>query len=353
MYYFCVMNQNEIFINRCLQLAKKGLPAAMPNPSVGAVLVLNNKIIGEGYTAAYGGNHAEVNAINAVKDKSILAKCTLYVSLEPCSHYGKTPPCADLIIKYQIKKVVIGTLDSNKKVAGAGVQKLINAGILVEIGVLEQDCYNLNKRFFTYHNKKRPFIVLKWAESFDGFIAPKDQQPLHSFAISNEISRQLVHKWRSEEQAILVGTTTVLQDNPKLDVRSWVGKNPVRIVLDPSGKIDHMFYVKDQSIKTIIFTEQKNTAPAENIMYENLLFDKNLPASICAILYNYEIQSVLIEGGTKTLHTFIDVNLWDEARVFKTDQLLIDGVKAPKIKLHPFTKTIILNDELYIFSNND
>ena len=347
------MNQSEIYIKRCLQLAQKGFPAAMPNPSVGAVLVFNNKIIGEGYTSAYGGNHAEVNAINAVTDKLLIAKSTLYVSLEPCSHFGKTPPCADLIIKNHIKKVVIGTLDSNVKVAGKGVQKLLDAGITVEIGVLEQECYQLNKRFFTYYNKKRPFIILKWAESCDGFIAPKNQTLRSSFSISNEISRQLVHKWRADEQAILVGTKTVLNDNPKLDVRYWCGNNPVRIVLDKSGKIDDTFYVKDNRIKTIIFTEQKNATSTANTIYEVVSFGQNLPYDIIAILYKYEIQSVLIEGGATTLQTFIAANLWDEARIFKSDVLLNDGVKAPQINRQKFEKNTVLNDELYIFSNND
>lgn len=347
------MNQSEIYIKRCLQLAQKGLSAAMPNPSVGAVLVFNDTIIGEGYTSSYGGNHAEVNAINAVEDKSLISKSTLYVSLEPCSHFGKTPPCADLIIKNNIKKVVIGTLDTNVQVAGKGVQKLLDAGVTVKIGVLEQECYNLNKRFFTYHNKKRPYIILKWAESCDGFIAPKNQTLLHSFPISNQISQQLVHKWRSEEQAILVGTTTVLNDNPKLNVRTWHGNHPVRIILDKSGKIDTAFYVKDESIKTIIFTEQKNVMSTVNTKYETVQFDKNLAFEITATLYKHEIQSVLIEGGATTLQTFIEANLWDEARIFKSDILLNEGVKAPKIKMQEFEKTVILNDELYIFCAND
>lgn len=347
------MNQKETFIKRCIELAKMGLPAAMPNPSVGAVLVFKDSIIGEGYTSAYGGNHAEVNAINAVQDKSLISKSTLYVSLEPCSHFGKTPPCADLIVKNKIQKVVVGTLDTNEKVAGKGVQKLVDAGIEVEIGVLKKECYKLNKRFFTYHNKKRPYIILKWAESLDGFIAPKNQTQLESFIISNEISRQLVHKWRSEEQAILVGTNTILKDNPKLSVRDWTGKNPIRIVLDKSGKILNTFYVKDNSIKTIIFTEQENLKSTEYIEYEIVTFDDQLVFSIIDVLYKHEIQSVLVEGGTKTLQNFIDSNLWDEARVFKSDILLLEGLKGPEIKSRQFEKTTILNDELVILYNYD
>ena len=346
-----MMNQSETYIKRCLQLAKMGLPAAMPNPSVGAVLVFENKIIGEGYTSAYGRNHAEVNAINSVNNQELLPKATLYVSLEPCSHFGKTPPCADLIIKSNIKKVVIGTLDTNKKVAGQGIQKLIDAGIEIEIGVLENECYETNKRFFCYHNKKRPYVILKWAESFDGFIAPKNQEIGTSFSISNEISRQMVHKWRSEEQSILVGTTTVLKDNPKLDVRNWQGKNPIRIVLDQHGKISDDFNVKDKSIKTIVITSQENLTSTENLIYETLAFDHKLVDAICDVLYKYEIQSVLVEGGTKTLQSFLDANCWDEARIFKSDILLQNGVKSPEIKIKKFEKHKILADELIIFTN--
>ena len=346
-----MMNQSETYIKRCLQLAKMGLPAAMPNPSVGAVLVFDNKIIGEGYTSAYGGNHAEVNAINSVKNQELLTKATLYVSLEPCSHFGKTPPCADLIIKSNIKKVVVGTLDTNKKVAGQGIQKLIDAGIEVEIGVLEKECYELNTRFFCYHDKKRPYVILKWAESFDGFIAPENQKIGQSFFISNEISRQLVHKWRSEEQAILVGTTTVLKDNPKLDVRHWQGKNPIRIVLDQHGKISDQFNVKDQLIKTIVITAQENLTSTENLIYETVAFDNKLADTICKILYKYEIQSLLIEGGTKTLQSFIDANCWDEARIFKCDISLKNGIKSPEIKIEKYKKYSVLNDQLIVVKN--
>lgn len=354
------MNEHEFYIKRCLELAKNGLPLAMPNPSVGAVVVFENKIIGEGFTSAYGGNHAEVNAINSVKDKLLLLKSTLYVSLEPCSHFGKTPPCADLIVKYKIPNVVIGTLDSNKKVSGNGIKKLKEAGIKVTIGILENECYNLNKRFFAFHNKKKPYIVLKWAETFDGFIAPiiekgKEQNcsDKKSIAISNQFSRLLVHKWRSEEQAILVGTTTVLNDNPKLNVRDWNGKNPIRVILDKSGKITSLYNVKDNSIKTIVITEQENTISKDNLIYEKCIFDKQLANSICEILYKHEIQSVLIEGGTQTLQSFIDSNLWNEARIFKSDSILGLGIESPKISADCITRNEILNDKLLILFNYD
>ena len=232
MYYFCNVNTNEKYINRCLEIAKNGLIAAMPNPSVGAVIVYNDTIIGEGFTDAYGGNHAEVNAIKAVKNKSLLSKSTLYVSLEPCSHFGKTPPCCNLIIENKIPNIVVGIIDSNEKVAGQGIKKLLEAGLNVTVGVLEKDCYASNIRFFTFHEKKRPFVILKWAESQDGFIAPEKRIEQKPFWITNEFSRQLVHKWRSEEQSILVGTQTVIDDNPSLNVRDWSGKNPTRIKME-------------------------------------------------------------------------------------------------------------------------
>ncbi len=354
------MNQHEFYIKRCLELAKNGLPFAMPNPSVGAVVVVEDTIIGEGFTSSYGGNHAEVNAINSIKDKSLLLNSTLYVSLEPCSHFGKTPPCADLIVKHKIPNVVIGTLDSNEKVSGNGVKKLQEAGINVTIGILEKECFNLNKRFFTFHNKKRPYIILKWAESFDGFIAPfrqntKEQKfdDKKSISISNEFSRQVVHKWRSEEQAILVGTTTVLNDNPKLNVRDWTGKNPIRVVIDKSGKITPQYYVKDESVKTIVITEQENVTSTKNLIFEKSIFDLHLVNSICEILYKHEIQSVLIEGGTKTLQSFIDANLWDEARIFKSDSLLGFGIKSPQIEPECTTRKDILNDKLLTLFNYD
>ena len=340
------MNAHEIYIKRCLELAKNGLPSAMPNPSVGAVIVYQNKIIGEGYTSKYGGNHAEVNAINSVKDKLLLSKSTLYVSLEPCSHFGKTPPCADLIIKNKIENVVIGTLDSNEKVAGEGIKKLVEAGINVTVGVLEKECKDINKRFFTFHEKKRPYIILKWAESLDGFIAPISRENQEPIWITNFISRQLVHKWRSEEQAILVGTKTVLDDNPKLDVRDWNGKNPTRIILDKIGKISSDYNVKDKKVNTIIITEQENFQSSDYLHYEKCIFDNQLVTRICEILYKNNIQSVLIEGGTKTIQSFIDATIWDEARIFKGTIIFENGIKAPILNYKNATNQTIINDEL-------
>ena len=321
---------------------------AMPNPSVGAVIVFEGKIIGEGFTSAYGGNHAEVNAINAVLDKSLLSKSTIYVSLEPCSHFGKTPPCCDLIIQFKIPNVVIGTVDSNSKVAGNGIKKLKESGVHVTVGILEKKCRDANIRFFTFHEKKRPYIILKWAESQDGFIAPlpeqnqKDRIERKPVWITNSYSRQLVHKWRSEEQAILVGTQTVVTDNPKLDVRNWTGKNPVRIVLDQNNRIPKESSIFDNAAKTLLITK------------EIIDFNENLAVNMVKYLHDNNLQSVIIEGGRHVLQTFIDANLWDEARIFKGSVFLYNGTKAPLLNKTKWKeKNTIQNDELLIYSNHD
>ena len=346
------MGTNEIYIKRCIQLAKNGLGTTYPNPMVGSVIVYNDQIIGEGWHRKSGEQHAEVNAINSVKDKSLLAKSTIYVSLEPCSHFGKTPPCCDLIIKHKIPNVVVGTIDPNSKVAGTGIQRLIESGANVIFGILEKECHELNKHFFAFHQKKRPYIILKWAESQDGFIAPLTKEKIEPVWISNEFSRQLVHKWRTEEQAILVGTKTVLDDNPKLDVRDWKGENPIRIVLDRTGKIPNAFFIKDGKTKTIIITEQENVTSSENCIYENAIFDTKLTRTIANILYKYGIQSIVVEGGRQTLQNFIEDNLWDEARVFIGNIHLKSGLKAPIINGNFQTRNLI-DDQLKLFYNYD
>ncbi len=335
------MNTNEKYIKRCIEIAKNGLTKAMPNPSVGAVIVYNDTIIGEGFTSSYGGNHAEVNAINSVKDKSLLSKSTIYVSLEPCSHFGKTPPCCNLIIENNIPNIVVGILDSNEKVAGKGIKKLLDSGKNVIVGVLEKECYESNIRFFTFHEKKRPYIILKWAETQNGYIAPLIRNEQKPVWITNEFSRQLVHKWRSEEQAILVGTQTVIDDNPKLDVRDWKGKNPVRIVLDLNNRIPKENHIFDNHQETIFIS---------NDMINS---DNNLALEISNLLYDKNIQSVIIEGGRQTLQTFIDANLWDEARVFKGNLFFENGIKAPVLNKKWISKTTILDDELLIIRNYD
>ena len=328
-------------MQRCIELAKNGLASAMPNPSVGAVIVHENKIIGEGYTSAYGGAHAEVNAIRSVKNKSLLGESTLYVSLEPCSHHGKTPPCCDLIVEYKIPNVVIGTVDSNEKVAGNGIKKLIQAGVNVTVGILEKECRASNIRFFTFHEKKRPYIILKWAESQDGYIAPKTKLEQKPVWITNVFSRQMVHKWRSEEQAILVGTQTVIDDNPKLNVRDWIGKNPVRFVLDQNNRIPRESHIFDNQAKTIVLSSAE------------IDFSRNIAIQIGDFLFKNNIQSVLIEGGKQTIQTFIDTNLWDEARVFRGNLFFENGTKAPILQSEWTERQFILEDELLIFKNYD
>ncbi len=340
-------------MRRCLELAKNGLGTTNPNPMVGSVIVYDGKIIGEGWHKKSGEPHAEVNAVNSVKDKSLLKKATIYVSLEPCSHFGKTPPCCDLILKNEIPNIVIGTIDPNAKVAGNGIKKLIEAGKNVTVGILEEECNELNKRFFTFHKTKRPFVILKWAESKDGFISPLTKLEQKPVWITNEYSRQLVHKWRSEEQAILVGTQTVIEDNPKLDVRNWTGTNPIRIILDQNNRIPKDSHIFDNQVKTIIFSSLTNTFNQENSIFEVIDFKQNLAEQILNALYKHQIQSVIIEGGAKTLQTFIDENLWDEARVFVGNQNFITGTKAPKLALKNTKKRSIENDILIISRNND
>lgn len=339
-------------MSRCIKLAKNGLGATYPNPLVGSVIVHNNKIIGEGWHYKAGQPHAEVNAIKSIENKELLKTATIYVSLEPCSHFGKTPPCADLIIESGIKKVVVGSLDPNPKVAGRGIKKLMEAGCEVIVGVLDNECDELNKRFFTFFENKRPYIFLKWAETADGFISPKSEKRNETKPvwITNEFSRQLVHKMRAEEQAILVGTNTALQDNPSLTVRDWAGENPIRIVIDRNLKIPSDFSVFDASSKTIVFNEKKSRT-SENLNFEKIDFSEKIPQQICDALYQRNIQSVIIEGGAKTLQSFIDANLWDEAFVFNGSIRFEEGVKAPVFKGFLISEENIKNDTLRIFKN--
>lgn len=347
------MKIHEKYIERCIQLAKNGLGTTYPNPMVGSVIVYDNKIIGEGWHRKAGEPHAEVNAINSVKDKSLLDKATIYVSLEPCSHFGKTPPCCDLIIKNKIPNVVIGTVDPNVKVAGNGIKRLIEAGTKVTVSVLENECNELNKRFFTFHQKKRPYIILKWAESQDGFIAPQSKTEQKPVWITNPYSRQLVHKWRSEEQAILVGTQTVIDDNPKLDVRDWTGCNPIRVVLDQNNRIPNNRQVFDNQNKTIVISKTIQNVAQENLIFEIVDLEKNTAQQLAEAMYGHQIQSIIIEGGRQTLQTFIDANLWDEARVFIGTTLFTAGTRAPALSKSYCTKQKIGSDELIISRNHD
>ncbi|WP_348741790.1 bifunctional diaminohydroxyphosphoribosylaminopyrimidine deaminase/5-amino-6-(5-phosphoribosylamino)uracil reductase RibD [Tenacibaculum sp. 190524A05c] len=346
------MNFEEKYMRRCLELGQRGIGTTRPNPSVGAVIVNNGVIIGEGFTDPYGGPHAEVNAIRSVKDESLFKTSTIYVTLEPCSHFGKTPPCSDLIIEKKIPNVVIGTIDTHSVVAGRGIKRLKDNGVNVVVGVMEEECKKHHKRFFTFQNKKRPFIILKWAETKDGFIAPNHKDTQEPVWISNEYSKQLVHKWRAQEHAILVGTNTVLADNPKLNVRSWTGNNPIRVVLDKSLKISESLSVLDETVKTIVITEVEKESSNENLVYETIDFSKPITKQIIEVLVQHKIQSIIIEGGAQTLQTFIDDNIWDEARVFIGENEFGDGVKAPELKAKLEREEKLQNDTLRIYLND-
>ncbi|GAA4238058.1 bifunctional diaminohydroxyphosphoribosylaminopyrimidine deaminase/5-amino-6-(5-phosphoribosylamino)uracil reductase RibD [Postechiella marina] len=334
------MKTHEFYIKRCLEIAKNGLGTTRPNPMVGSVIVYNNQIIGEGYTSKYGESHAEVNAINSVANKSLLKEATIYVTLEPCSHYGKTPPCSDLIIKNKIQNIVIGCIDDNQLVAGKGIKRLKEAGHNVTVGILEKACKTHHKRFFTFHNKKRPYIILKWAQTTNGFIAPETKNEQKPVWITNKNSRQLVHKWRAEEQAILVGTNTVTQDNPSLTTRDWTGNNPTRIIIDKDNKLNPTLAVFNAFADTIIVNK------------DTIDFSNNIASQICNLLFSKNISSVIIEGGKKTLQTFIDENLWDEARVFTGESEFKKGIKAPKLTGRLSKTENIKNDILKIYKND-
>lgn len=343
----------DFFMERCLELAGNGLGSVAPNPMVGAVIVCNNKVIGEGYHQKYGMPHAEVNAIKSVQQKTLLNKSTLYVNLEPCAHIGKTPPCSDLIIEKGIPKLVIGTVDPNSLVAGKGIDKLRKAGVKVESGVLENKCRELNKRFFSFYQRKRPYIILKWAQTLDGYIdiERKSGDPIGVNWISNSISQTLVHKWRAEEQAIMVGSNTVLIDNPQLSVRHWSGKNPLRIIIDNNLKLPAGAKVFDPSASTLVINGQMEKVTG-NIEFVKLRNDDQFLESIFNFLYDREIQSVIVEGGKKLLESLIEKNLWDEARVLIGDKEFGKGLKAPVIKKQPLFKESIIRDKLLYYRNN-
>lgn len=347
------MLTNETAIQRCLEIARNSLGKSRPNPMVGAVIVYNDHIIGEGYTSPYGGSHAEVNAVNSVKNKDLLAESTLYVTLEPCNHWGKTPPCTDLIIASKIPKVVIGCIDDNPEVAGTGIANLRSHGIEVVVGVLEEDCKEHHKRFLCFHKKQRPYIILKWAESLDGFLAPDTKPHKEPVWITNSYSRQLVHKWRSEEQAILVGTNTVIEDNPSLTVRDWFGESPIRVVLDRDLKLSPTYKVFNNHSTTLVITSNTHLGTSNvNFRYIDWQNPQNIAVQLCRILHEESITSIIIEGGAKTLQTFISENLWDEARIFIGSCQFNTGIAAPKIKGKLLTKTTLLNDALFIYNND-
>lgn len=330
------------YMKRCIELASKDLGNTYPNPLVGCVIVHEDKIIGEGSHNTYGNHHAEVNAVNSVDDKDLLKDATLYVNLEPCNHFGKTPPCSDMIIKNQIKNVIIGSRDPNRMVKGGGIERLESNGCNVKYGVLEDECNHLNRRFFTYHKLKRPYIILKWAESNDSFISPFKKNR-EVFKISGNESLKLSHKWRKEENSILVGVQTIIDDNPMLTTRLVKGKNPIRLVLDPNGRIPINSNIFSKDSKTIILSKNHNFGIKDNIQIIN--FEKI--EFIINSLYEMKIQSVIIEGGTKTIKSFLDNDLWDSIRVFRSTQNIGSGIKSPNIEFTNFKQTMIGNDSLY------
>lgn len=321
--------EEEKYMRRSIQLAQNGLCNSAPNPMVGAVIVCDGKIIGEGYHIRCGEAHAEVNAIRSVKDTSLLKRSTIYVTLEPCSHYGKTPPCADLIIEKQIPRIVIGCQDPFSKVAGRGIQKLKDAGREVIVGVLEQECKYLIRRFITFHTQRRPYITLKWAESADKFIdiCRTEGAPV---ILSDPLTSMLVHKKRAEHNAIIVGTHTAKLDNPSLNVRYWQGRSPVRIVIDRTLSLPPDLHLFDGSTPTLVFTEATQ-APGLNIEYLTIDFQQDILPQMMGILYSRGLQSLLVEGGSLLLQSFIDTGLWDEIFVEEAPISLYSGVKSPKI----------------------
>lgn len=326
------INEHELYMRRCFNLALNGLGKVSPNPMVGAVVVHENKIIGEGYHMHYGQSHAEVNAINAVKDKALLKDSVLYVNLEPCSHFGKTPPCADLIIEKGIPSVYVSCLDTNPIVSGKGIQKLKDAGVNVFTSICEAEGRLLNKRFFTYQEKKRPYIILKWAQTADSFIdkVRGDDAERTPTWISDEPSKILVHRWRTEEDAFLIGTNTVINDNPELTSRLWHGKNPVRIVLDKSLRIPKESKVFNADANTIIYNAVESEI-RENLEFCKIDFSDSILTSVLKDLYVKKIQSVVVEGGASLLNSFISHNLWDEARIFSSEVVFGKGLQAPLI----------------------
>lgn len=337
-------------MQRCIDLAKLGAGNVAPNPMVGAVLVHNYRIIGEGYHKKYGEAHAEVNCINNVKedDKKYISDSTLYVSLEPCAHYGKTPPCANLIIQHKIKKVVIGCRDSFEKVNGKGIELLQNAGVEVISGVLEKECINLNKRFFVFNTAKRPYIILKWAQTKNGIIGNKSDERLF---ITNELTNKLVHKWRSEESAVLVGYNTALKDNPQLDARNWNNKEIIRMVIDKNLSIPASHHLYNNKLKTVFFnfikTEQQN-----NTAFFKLDESENILPQIMQYCYNSGIQSILVEGGAATLQHFINEKLYDEVRIITNESMSAeDGIIAPELKNTQLNRTEkILSDSIAYYT---
>jgi riboflavin biosynthesis protein RibD len=346
-----IMIIDEKYMHRCLFLARKAMGYTYPNPLVGSVIVHQGKIIGEGWHTKAGEPHAEVNAITSVRDKSLLKESTLYVNLEPCVHFGKTPPCADLIIEKGIPRIVIGCTDIYSKVAGKGIQRLQQAGREVVLGVLEQESQALNIRFFTFHSQKRPYIILKWAQTRDGFIAPQQRKNKAPVWITNDFSQQLTHLWRAQEGAILVGKSTVVQDNPSLTTRYWVGNTPLRIVIDASHSLPDSLAVF-QKMPTVVFTSKEMT-DTFNVSFVPFNPSLSMPKQVCNYLYEKNVQSLIVEGGTQVLQQFINERLWDEARIFIGNKRFSEGVKAPLLQDGNLVeRQDIQGDSLFVYNSN-
>lgn len=341
------MAQDTIFMARCIQLARQGMGRVAPNPMVGAVIVHDGKIIGEGFHEIYGGPHAEVNAVNSVEDPSLLSESTIYVSLEPCAHHGKTPPCADLLVAKQFKRVVIGSRDPFDAVDGKGIERIKAAGIEVRVGVLEKECRELNKRFFTFHEKKRPYVLLKWAQTKNGLMDRGTNDGTISW-ISAPETQVLTHTWRAENQSILVGRKTVEHDNPTLTVRAVAGTNPLRIVLDSENTLSSDCNLFNDEAETLIFNKIKDDT-RNNIRFIQL--EDMRVTSIVSKLYELGIQSVLVEGGRATLQSFIDAKLWDEAKVIIGQHNFEQGTAAPEMNLSPVSSEHFFGDTILTYSN--
>jgi diaminohydroxyphosphoribosylaminopyrimidine deaminase/5-amino-6-(5-phosphoribosylamino)uracil reductase len=342
------MKSDEYYMEKCIALAQRGMSHVAPNPMVGCVIVHKDRIIGEGYHMKYGEAHAEVNAINSVQDKALLSHSTLYVNLEPCSHFGKTPPCSNLIIENKIKRVVIGSNDPNPLVAGKGISLLLNAGIEVHTKVLKEQCDFLNRRFLKFHIKKAPYVILKWAESADGYIAPLDSKQVW---LSGSESKTLSHQWRTEEQAILIGRKTAEIDNPQLTARLFVGKNPLRILINKENKLDRNLNAFNKESNTVVFnsTIDKNE---KHLRFIKIDFNCSVVEQILNHLYAMKIISVIVEGGADTLKHFIDKNLWDEARIIKTEKVITSGIPAPELPYTTGKHIMVGNDKLEVVLNS-
>ena len=338
-------------MQRCLELAAQGAGAVSPNPMVGSVIVVNGRIIGEGYHSKYGGAHAEANAIEDILARvndaeQLLKNATLYVNLEPCAHFGKRPPCSDLIIRYRIPTVVIGCRDPFEMVNGKGIEKLKDAGVDVIENVLQIESLHLNRRFFTRIKKQRPYIILKWAQTSDGFFAPENRSEQRW--ISSDLSSKLVHKWRAQEDAVLVGKNTAMIDDPQLNVREWQGRNPIRIVIDRYLQLPKSLNLFDQSQPTLVFNSLKTDVDQEIKFLELEDFDNLLPELICYQLYLMDVQSLIIEGGKQTLELFIKTGLWDEARIFTSNQNWGKGLTAPELAGKLASSEAVDSDNLQI-----